>query len=218
MIPILNGKQTTPLVSHSGIENIDNVVSIDQSPIGRTPRSNPATYLGIANHIRDVFSRLPASKEAKYGKSRFSFNNQGGRCETCQGAGKTQIGMHFLGKIDLTCETCNGKRFNEETLQIKLNALNIFDVYQLSIDEAILFFEGYPKIKNGLTTLQDIGLGYLKLGQASTTLSGGEAQRIKLANHLQKKKIPEVRYIFLKNRALVYTLMISRNYFHYLTS
>lgn len=185
----------------TGCENIDAInklVFINHSPIGKTPRSNPATYLGLSDHIRDLYASLPESKAKGFTKSRFSFNNKGGRCETCQGAGKTQIGMHFLGNVDLVCGTCNGDRFNEETLQIKYNGLSIADCYKLSINEAISFFEEQKKVLAGLHILQEIGLGYLTLGQSSTTLSGGEAQRIKIANQIQKKDTGNTLFVIIE--------------------
>ncbi len=185
--PLVEHKEDVKIKKAIGIDSFTKTVFVDQSPIGRTPRSNPATYIGLSDKIRDLYASLPEAKEKKFTKSRFSFNNKGGRCEACQGAGKTQIGMHFLGKIDSVCGVCNGKRFNPETLEIKYSEKSIADVYQLSINEAFEFFEGQNKILSGLQLLQQLGLGYLKLGQSSTTLSGGEAQRIKLANELQKK-------------------------------
>ena len=186
------------LDSHKNLDAINKLIFIDHSPIGKTPRSNPATYLGLSDHIRDIYASLPAAKEQKFTKSRFSFNNKGGRCESCQGAGKTQIGMHFLGNVDLRCGTCNGKRFNDATLQIKYKDLSIADVYELSINEAIDFFADQKKVLAGLQILQEIGLGYLTLGQSSTTLSGGEAQRIKIANQLQKKDTGDTLYIIIE--------------------
>lgn len=187
-----------PLEKAENLEAIDHLIFIDHSPIGRTPRSNPATYLGISDFIRDAFASLSDSKTKGYTKARFSFNNTGGRCETCQGAGKTQIGMHFLGNVDLLCETCNGDRFNADTLQIKYKNLSIADVYKLSVDDALNFFRADKKIHKGLQLLQDLGLGYLCLGQSSTTLSGGEAQRIKIANHLQKKDTGSTLFIVIE--------------------
>lgn len=186
-----------------GDASFDQCIFVDQSPIGKTPRSNPATYLGISDGIRDLFASLPDSKSKGYTKSRFSFNNKGGRCETCQGAGKTQLGMHFLGKVDLICGTCGGKRFNPETLEIKYREHSIADVYQLTVNQAISFFgeeqsKLAKKILKGLETLQSIGLGYLTLGQSSTTLSGGEAQRVKIANQLQKRSSGNTLYILVE--------------------
>jgi excinuclease ABC subunit A len=184
--------------SHKNVELINKLIFVDQSPIGRTPRSNPATYLGISDHIRDVFAKLPSSKERGYTKTRFSFNTKGGRCESCHGAGKTQIGMHFLGNVDVICGECNGKRFNEQTVEIKYNGKSIADVYKLSVLEAAAFFEGEKKIVSGLSILKDLGLGYLSLGQSSTTLSGGEAQRLKIANQLQKKDSGNTLYLIIE--------------------
>ena len=183
------------LTSHENIDSINKLIFIDHSPIGKTPRSNPATYLGLSDHIRDIYASQPESKAQGFTKSRFSFNNKGGRCETCQGAGKTQIGMHFLGNVDLVCGTCNGDRFNEATLLIKYNGLSIAECYKLSIKEALTFFRDQKKLLTGLKILQEIGLGYLTLGQSSTTLSGGEAQRIKIANQLQKKDTGDTLYV-----------------------
>jgi len=161
---------------------------IDQSPIGRTPRSNTATYTGLANHIRDLFASLPKAKAVKFTKSHFSFNTKGGRCEHCQGAGKIQIGMHYMGNVDIVCEKCNGKRFKEEILGITYRNKTIADIYELSIREALAFFDDMPVIRQYLEILNRLGLGYLKIGQPSTTLSGGEAQRIKLATALVKQR------------------------------
>ena len=195
------GIDNHPSIKISKAENLDKInklIFIDHSPIGKTPRSNPATYLGIADYIRDIFAKLPISKSKGLTKSRFSFNNKGGRCETCKGAGKTQIGMHFLGNIDLLCGECNGDRFNEEILEIKYKGKSIADIYKLTIDEAVHFFEEDKKVLVGLSVLQEIGLGYLSLGQSSTTLSGGEAQRIKIANQLQKKDTGNTLYIIIE--------------------
>lgn len=174
---------------------IERLIEIDQSPIGRTPRSNPATYTDLFNHIRDLFASLPESKNRGYQKGRFSFNNVGGRCEHCQGAGTIQLGMHFLGDVEIVCEHCDGKRFNEETLEIKIQEKNIFDVLELSIVEAREFFDGKIKITKILDQLIKLDVGYLKLGQPSTTLSGGEAQRVKLASELYKSSKGHTLYI-----------------------
>jgi excinuclease ABC subunit A len=191
--------------SQENLDSINKLIFIDHSPIGKTPRSNPATYLGLSDHIRDLFAGLPESKALSFTKARFSFNtstklstSKGGRCETCEGAGKTQIGMHFLGNVDLVCGTCNGDRFNKETLEVTFKGLSIADVYKLSVNEAIAFFEGQQKVLSGLQILQEIGLGYLTLGQSSTTLSGGEAQRIKIANQLQKKDTGDTLYVIIE--------------------
>lgn len=191
------------LSSYENIEHINKLIFIDHSPIGKTPRSNPATYLGISDHIRDLYASLPESKSQGFTKSRFSFNTssgtgKGGRCEACQGAGRTQIGMHFLGNVDIICSECNGDRFNKATLKIKYKKKSIADIYKLSINEAISFFEDQKKVVSGLNILKEIGLGYLTLGQSSTTLSGGEAQRIKIANQLQKKDTGDTLYIIVE--------------------
>ncbi|MEN6559518.1 MAG: excinuclease ABC subunit UvrA [Acidobacteriota bacterium] len=171
------------------------VVEVDQSPIGRTPRSNPATYTGISDRIRDLFAALPEAKEKGFGKGRFSFNVAGGRCETCQGAGLLQIGMHFLGDVDVVCPDCEGRRFNEETLAVRDRGRSIHDVLEMSVDEAAEFYAGVPRLAADLEVLKRLGLGYLKLGQSSTTLSGGEAQRVKLASEMRKGTAGPVLYI-----------------------
>ena len=211
-----------------GIENISKLIEIDQSPIGRTPRSNPATYTKLFDYIRDLFASLPESKKRKWKKGRFSFNNKGGRCETCQGAGLIQIGMHFMGNVDIVCNKCNGKRFNDETLSIKyrgfavnskhwgvsssqfvsnilkyknsetnypLEQKNIYEILEMTVDDACIFFSDQKKIMQYLLTLQNLGLGYITLGQPATTLSGGEAQRIKLATELSKNGKGHTLYI-----------------------
>ena len=178
-----------------GLENIDKLVQIDQDPIGRTPRSNPATYTGVFDDIRDVFSKTPEARLRGYDKGRFSFNTKGGRCEACQGDGVKVISMNFLPDVYVPCEVCHGKRYNEETLQCTYKGKNIYDVLEMSVEEAVTFFANHPKIKNKLQTLYDVGLGYIKLGQSSTTLSGGEAQRVKLASELQKKATGKTVYI-----------------------
>ena len=178
-----------------GIENIDKVVLIDQSPIGRTPRSNPATYTGVFDHIRKLFAKLPESRKRGYKPGRFSFNVRGGRCEACRGNGYVKIEMQFLPDVYVPCEVCKGKRYNRETLEVKYKGKNIADVLEMSVDEALKFFENIPPIKRILKTLHDVGLGYIKLGQPATTLSGGEAQRIKLAKELSKKSTGRTLYI-----------------------
>ena len=179
----------------TGLKNIDKIVQIDQSPFGRTPRSNPATYTGVFDDIRAVFAETPEAKLRGYDKGRFSFNTKGGRCEACQGDGVKVISMNFLPDVYVPCEVCHGKRYNEETLQVTFKGKNIFDVLDMSIEEALKLFENHPKIKNKLQTLVDVGLGYLKVGQSSTTLSGGEAQRVKLASELQKKATGKTVYV-----------------------
>lgn len=181
--------------SISGLKHIDKVIDIDQSPIGRTPRSNPATYTGVLSHIRDLFSNLPESKVRGYKPGRFSFNVKGGRCETCEGAGIRVIEMNFLPDVYVPCETCQGKRFNRETLEIRFKGKSIADVLDMSVNSAVEFFESIPKIYNKLRTLRDVGLGYITLGQQSTTLSGGEAQRVKLATELSKRDTGQTLYI-----------------------
>ncbi|HDQ00311.1 MAG TPA: excinuclease ABC subunit UvrA [bacterium] len=178
-----------------GLENIDKVIDIDQSPIGRTPRSNPATYTGVFTHIRDLFAQLPEAKIRGYKPGRFSFNVKGGRCEACEGDGIIKIEMHFLPDIYLTCEVCKGKRYNRETLEIKYRGKSIADVLDLSVSQALDFFKKIPSIQRRLKTLEDVGLGYIKLGQQATTLSGGEAQRVKLASELSKVSTGRTVYI-----------------------
>ncbi|MBQ8764811.1 MAG: excinuclease ABC subunit UvrA [Clostridia bacterium] len=178
-----------------GIENLDKVIDIDQSPIGRTPRSNPATYTGVFNDIRELFAQTPEAKARGYNQGRFSFNVRGGRCEACSGDGILKIEMHFLPDVYVPCEVCKGKRYNRETLDVHYKGKNIFEVLDMTIDEATDFFEAIPKIKNKLQTIKDVGLGYIKLGQSSTTLSGGEAQRVKLATELSKRSTGKTIYI-----------------------
>ena len=178
-----------------GLENIDKVIDIDQSPIGRTPRSNPATYTGMFNHIRDLFASLPEAKLRGYQKGRFSFNVKGGRCEACSGDGIIQIEMHFLPDVYVPCEVCKGKRYNRETLEVKYKGKSIFDVLDMSVSEGVEFFKNVPSIARHLQTLDEVGLGYIKLGQPSTQLSGGEAQRVKLASELTKRSTGKTLYI-----------------------
>ena len=201
LYPILNKhfyravQEPLPYKKFEGIENIDKIVDVDQTPIGRTPRSNPATYTGMFTDIRNLFAELPESKIRGYKAGRFSFNVKGGRCETCQGGGLKVIEMNFLPDVYVHCETCNGKRFNRETLEVRYKGKSISDVLEMTIDEATDFFQPIPKIFAKVKTLQDVGLGYITLGQQSTTLSGGEAQRIKLATELSKRQTGNTLYI-----------------------
>lgn len=178
-----------------GIDALDKIIDINQSPIGRTPRSNPATYTGVFSDIRDVFASTNEAKSRGYKSGRFSFNIKGGRCESCCGDGIVKIEMHFLADIFVPCEVCKGKKYNRETLEVKYKGKNIYEVLELTVDEAVEFFENHPKIKRKMKTLQDVGLGYIKLGQNSTTLSGGEAQRVKLATELSKRGTGKTIYI-----------------------
>ena len=193
----LNGSNEKPgkCKKVKGLENIDKIVNIDQSPIGRTPRSNPATYTGVFDMIRDLFAETNDAKMRGYDKGRFSFNVPGGRCEACSGDGVLKIEMHFLSDIYVPCEVCHGKRYNSETLQVHYKGKTISDVLDMTVEEALTFFENIPRIKNKIQTLFDVGLGYIKLGQPSTTLSGGEAQRVKLATELSKKATGKTLYI-----------------------
>jgi excinuclease ABC subunit A len=201
LYPILNThffnavKKPLEYKSIQGLEHIDKVIDIDQSPIGRTPRSNPATYTGVFSEIRTLFSKIPEAMIRGYKPGRFSFNVKGGRCETCQGGGLKLIEMNFLPDVYVECETCQGKRFNRETLEIRYKGKSISDVLEMTINESVLFFEHIPKIYKKLKTIQDVGLGYITLGQQSTTLSGGEAQRIKLATELSKRDTGNTFYI-----------------------
>ena len=184
-----------PYEKVKGLDNVDKVVNVDQSPIGRSPRSNPATYCGVFNEIRSIFSLTQESKQRGYKPGRFSFNVKGGRCESCQGAGTKQIEMNFLPDVHIECEDCNGKRFNRETIEIRYKGKSIHDILEMTVDEACVFFESIPNLSRKLKTIQKVGLGYLTLGQSSTTLSGGEAQRIKLASELSKKDTGKTFYI-----------------------
>jgi len=178
-----------------GIENINKVIMIDQSPIGRTPRSNPATYTGLFTHIRELFASTKDAKLRGYGPGRFSFNVSGGRCDNCSGEGYLKIEMQFMPDVYLPCDVCNGKRYNSETLQVKYKGKNISEVLAMTVSEAKEFFENFPKIHAPLAVLEDVGLGYIELGQSATTLSGGEAQRIKLATELSRKATGDTFYI-----------------------
>ena len=178
-----------------GIEQFDKVINIDQSPIGRTPRSNPATYTGVFDMIRDLFASTVDAKTRGYNKGRFSFNVKGGRCEACSGDGIVKIEMHFLPDVYVPCEVCKGKRYNRETLEVKYKGKSIYDVLNMTVEEALTFFENVPSIYRKIETLYQVGLSYIRLGQPSTTLSGGEAQRIKLATELSRKSTGKTIYI-----------------------
>jgi excinuclease ABC subunit A len=178
-----------------GIEQLDKVIDIDQSPIGRTPRSNPATYTGVFDQIRDLFASTADAKAKGYKKGRFSFNVKGGRCEACSGDGIIKIEMHFLPDVYVPCEVCKGRRYNRETLEVKYKDKSIYDVLNMTVEEALPFFENIPSIRRKIETLNDVGLSYIRLGQPSTTLSGGEAQRIKLATELSKRSTGRTIYI-----------------------
>ena len=193
----LNGANEKPgkCKKVKGLDLIDKIINIDQSPIGRTPRSNPATYTGVFDEIRDIFAATNEAKLRGYTKSRFSFNVPGGRCEACKGDGVHKIEMHFLADVYVPCEVCKGTRYNYETLEVKYKDKNISDVLDMTVEEALEFFDKIPKIKQKMQTLYDVGLGYVKLGQPSTTLSGGEAQRVKLATELSKRATGKTLYI-----------------------
>ena len=193
----LNGARTRPGAHKEmrGLENLDKVVGIDQSPIGRTPRSNPATYTGLFNDIRELFAQTADAKARGYGPGRFSFNIKGGRCEACAGDGLLKIEMHFLPDIYVPCDVCKGKRYNKETLEVRYKGKNIYEVLDMTVDEGVVFFENVPKLARRLQTMQEVGLGYVKLGQSSTTLSGGEAQRVKLATELSRRSTGKTIYI-----------------------
>jgi excinuclease ABC subunit A len=188
-------KRPMPYEAIEGLEYIDKVVSVDQSPIGRTPRSNPATYTGVFSDIRSLFVNLPEAKIRGYKPGRFSFNVKGGRCETCGGNGYKTIEMNFLPDIQVPCEDCHGKRYNRETLEVRYKGKSIADVLDMTINQAVEFFENVPDILRKIKSIQDVGLGYIKLGQPSTTLSGGESQRIKLATELSKRDTGKTMYI-----------------------
>ena len=178
-----------------GIKFLDKIINIDQSPIGRTPRSNPGTYTGVWDEVRKLFAELPESKMRGYKAGRFSFNVHGGRCEACQGHGQLRIEMQFLPDVYVPCDVCHGARFNRETLQVKYKGLSIADVMNLTVDSAMEFFTNIPRIVRRLQTLQDVGLGYIRIGQSATTLSGGEAQRIKLSRELSRRATGKTLYV-----------------------
>ena len=179
----------------TGLQHLDKVIDIDQSPIGRTPRSNPATYTGLFTPIRELFAELPEAKIRGYGPGRFSFNVKGGRCEACEGDGLVKIEMHFLPDVYVPCDVCKGKRYNRETLEVRFRGLSIADVLEQTVEDALAFFENQPRVRQKLQTLFDVGLGYIHLGQSATTLSGGEAQRVKLAAELSKRDTGRTFYI-----------------------
>jgi excinuclease ABC subunit A len=201
LFPILNQyffnshKEPLPYKKIEGLKLIDKVIEVDQSPIGRTPRSNPATYTGVFTDIRDLFSQMPEAKIRGYKTGRFSFNVKGGRCETCEGAGLRLIEMEFLPDVYVPCETCKGKRYNRETLEVRFKGKSISDVLDMTVEEAVNFFENQPRILRKIQTLSEVGLGYISLGQHATTLSGGEAQRVKLATELSKRDTGKTLYI-----------------------
>ena len=178
-----------------GAEHLDKVIDIDQSPIGRTPRSNPATYTGLFTDIRELFAKTPDAKAKGYTAGRFSFNVRGGRCEACEGDGVKKIEMHFLPDVYVTCDVCKGKRYNRDTLDVRYKGKNISDVLDMTAEEGLAFFNGLPRLEKKLQTLCDVGLGYIKIGQSSTTISGGEAQRVKLATELAKRDTGRTIYI-----------------------
>jgi len=193
----LFGSQTDPAPFESicGLEHFDKVIAVNQAPIGRTPRSNPATYTGLFTPIRELFSSIPASRERGYMPGRFSFNVKGGRCEVCQGDGVIKVEMHFLPDIYVPCDVCHGKRYNRETLEIQYREKNISQILDMTVEEAFDFFRAIPAVARRLQTLLDVGLGYIRLGQSATTLSGGEAQRVKLSLELSKRDTGRTLYI-----------------------
>ena len=193
----LNGAKSRPGKHREirGIRELDKVINITQAPIGRTPRSNPATYTGVFNDIRELYASTQDAKLRGYNASRFSFNVKGGRCEACEGDGIKKIEMHFLSDVYVPCEVCNGKRYNRETLEIKYKGKNIYDVLEMTVEEGLEFFSNVPKIQRKLQTLCEVGLGYVKIGQPATTLSGGEAQRVKLATELARRSTGRTIYI-----------------------
>ena len=186
------------------------MIDIDQSPIGRTPRSNPATYTGLFNDIRDLFASTRDANVRGYKAGRFSFNVKGGRCEACQGDGVRRIEMHFLPDVYVTCDVCHGKRYNHDTLEVKYKGKNIYEVLEMTAEEGVVFFDGLPKIRRKLQTLCDVGLGYIKIGQSSTTISGGEAQRVKLATELSRRGTGKTMYILDEPTTGLHTEDVSR--------
>jgi excinuclease ABC subunit A len=193
----LNGaaQEPAPFVSIEGIEHFDKIIEVDQSPIGRTPRSNPATYTGLFTPIRELFAETPTARERGYGSGRFSFNVKGGRCETCEGDGLIKVEMHFLPDVYVPCDSCHGQRYNRETLEVLYKGLNIAQVLDLTVEAAAAFFSAVPVLARKLQTLTDVGLGYIRLGQSATTLSGGEAQRVKLSLELSKRDTGRTLYV-----------------------
>ena len=188
-------EEPAPFAEIEGLEHFDKVISVDQSPIGRTPRSNPATYTGLFTPIRELFSQVKEGRERGYGPGRFSFNVKGGRCEACQGDGLIKVEMHFLPDVYVPCDVCHGQRYNRETLEIRYKGKNIHEVLSMTVEQAYAFFEPVPAVARKLATLLDVGLGYITLGQSATTLSGGEAQRVKLALELSKRDTGRTLYI-----------------------
>ena len=191
----MSGSGKSSLVNEIIYKELDKVIDIDQSPIGRTPRSNPATYTGVFTDIRELFAQTADAKMKGYGAGRFSFNVKGGRCEACEGDGIIKIEMHFLPDVYVPCEVCGGMRYNRETLEVRYKGKNIYDVLEMTVEEGVEFFSAIPKISRKLETLYEVGLGYVKIGQAATTLSGGEAQRVKLATELSKRATGRTIYI-----------------------
>ena len=208
----LNGARRRPgnCDSIEGIEFLDKVIDIDQSPIGRTPRSNPATYTGLFNDIRELFASTRDANVRGYKAGRFSFNVKGGRCEACQGDGVRRIEMHFLPDVYVTCDVCHGKRYNRDTLEVRYKGKNIYEVLEMTAEEGVVFFDGLPKIRRKLQTLCDVGLGYIKIGQSSTTISGGEAQRVKLATELSRRGTGKTMYILDEPTTGLHTEDVSR--------
>ncbi len=193
--PALGGAEPAPHDAIAGLEHVDNAISVDQSPIGRTPRSNPATYTGLFAPIRELYAGVPEARTRGYDAGRFSFNVKGGRCEACQGDGVRAIGMHFLPDVYVGCSACRGRRYNRETLEVLYHGRTIADVLEMSVDEAQELLGAHPRLSRLLVTLADVGLGYVRLGQSASTLSGGEAQRVKLARELARRETGRTLYI-----------------------